>query len=1008
MRITVLHEPSMPSRYSSLRTEELFQSFPWVELLFQDVKDILENGILGEVFWNSHGEIYPYEIEGTLYEYLSDGGGFLHLGGVPFETAVVNKNGEWIPVVRTFGESRDDTGFGPLDQEFDFFRAKLGMTVYTPPGLEGVEDSLKITFSSRLLSGDPLPLTVPPRGLNIAASAQMRLFQPHLDLKDHRAYMARPLVRETIHTAGVVSPVGKKTANIMHLVKAWGNPYRKSQEKWLSPWALYCGEADEEFPKKILETMLNWLECPVNLKEPELGFASIHPGEETDVICGLTGPLPAGWKIRASVSCVAKEQWLSGEAALYEVVPCETAGNSAKAVLSYCDSAMMKRIRFELLDTEEKVRDYTESAVVCWRPETLTAPKVSANGTYFDIRDERKGLRKSRWVIGTNWQDRHLFAFSFHNPNPDRIAEDALDMAEAGILFVRPHYFMPGWFRSVPGQVYEEGFGSMFEEFEKGPFLSEKHMRAMEAHIMLFCSAGLVFMPSVYTNPGNIMGSPSHWMGTSRLFVVPELIEQQKMFAGQIMERFGSIQGISWDLDNEPNEGIDQAGRWLVEHKKIWGATDQMVGIGLFGLHNNMLLGESADWHSDHGKPKDIFHTGKPFLVQEAHYPAPCTAAGEDELEWHLNQGIALTLLWGGSGFMPWNWNMSYMNWRYRGGWVDFWDLHLGVCVHADGTPRNGRNILKNWSLFLEDIEFDQSGSEQAVFVYPHICLQGKGSFEYLDLLYQKRIRFRAVNDEDLADCDLSHTKLLIFPLYGLGYRESSWEKAVAFADRGGIVWAHNDNLAMDERGVLVRSRKIPEKTQIQKVGAGEIHWCLGWNIDKDKNSDFDPDMVELGVLLDRLDLLRDTENVRRIRGGKMGFSHVLDDGAVMLSHEWNSQSAKPEKNVVNRIEVSDNNGVTEKFWTNGRCPAILGELTVRGAGAFFAVKKEEGAYFISAQDLMITGDVEHLKLSWVDRTPGGYRELNVPVRCRTEGEELQVTVEGWQKEYWILLERVS
>ena len=150
MRISILLEPAMPSRFFNAEIKKLFLPFPQIELVFQDVADILRNGVRGEVFLNSHGEIYPYVIEDVLYEYFSNGGGLFHLGGSPFETAVIEQDGEWVPVVRTFGDSRDNAGFGPLDKEFDYFRAKLGLTVYTPPDLDDAADSLKIVFQSKL------------------------------------------------------------------------------------------------------------------------------------------------------------------------------------------------------------------------------------------------------------------------------------------------------------------------------------------------------------------------------------------------------------------------------------------------------------------------------------------------------------------------------------------------------------------------------------------------------------------------------------------------------------------------------------------------------------------------------------------------------------------------------------------------------------------------------------------------------------------------------------------
>lgn len=99
-----------------------------------------------------------------------------------------------------------------------------------------------------------------------------------------------------------------------------------------------------------------------------------------------------------------------------------------------------------------------------------------------------------------------------------------------------------------------------------------------------------------------------------------------------------------------------------------------MIGIGTYGMEDNVALGESADWHSIHTpccKTKDEFRTGKPCLLQEAWVPTPSTRAGEKDLEDHLSKSLAWTLKFGGCGLMPWNWNMSMVNWRYKVGFVD-------------------------------------------------------------------------------------------------------------------------------------------------------------------------------------------------------------------------------------------------------------------------------------------------------------------------------------------------
>ena len=120
------------------------------------------------------------------------------------------------------------------------------------------------------------------------------------------------------------------------------------------------------------------------------------------------------------------------------------------------------------------------------------------------------------------------------------------------------------------------------------------------------------------------------------------------------MDRFGSIQGISWDLDNEPNEGIDLAGKWLSEHKEIWGKTGQMVGVGLFLQHNNMLLGESADWHSQHGKPL-IFSIPVSLCPSGSALSVPAPVQASKSWSTISITELPLTLMWGGGGFMPWN-----------------------------------------------------------------------------------------------------------------------------------------------------------------------------------------------------------------------------------------------------------------------------------------------------------------------------------------------------------------
>ena len=78
---------------------------------------------------------------------------------------------------------------------------------------------------------------------------------------------------------------------------------------------------------------------------------------------------------------------------------------------------------------------------------------------------------------------------------------------------MRPHYMMPGWMRTMPGQIYGEALPGVYDQFELGPEISERHLRAIEAHVMIFNSLGIVFQPTVFTLPPPQMGHTEMLVG---------------------------------------------------------------------------------------------------------------------------------------------------------------------------------------------------------------------------------------------------------------------------------------------------------------------------------------------------------------------------------------------------------------------------------------------------------------------------------------------------------------
>ena len=186
--------------------------------------------------------------------------------------------------------------------------------------------------------------------------------------------------------------------------------------------------------------------------------------------------------------------------------------------------------------------------------------------------------RPASFLVGSNWQDSEVYGLTWHNPNPLRVAADARSMAEAGLRVMRVHYTMPESLRVLNADVFRRTHADFFHSFEAGPELTERHLRALEAHAMVFGRQGIIFMPSVYTNVGPSMGNVQQWGSTSERYEIPDMIEAQKVFARQVMDRLGTLPCITWDVINEPDVALPTVGRWLDGHASYLGTHGPTAG----------------------------------------------------------------------------------------------------------------------------------------------------------------------------------------------------------------------------------------------------------------------------------------------------------------------------------------------------------------------------------------------------------------------------------------------
>ena len=289
------------------------------------------------------------------------------------------------------------------------------------------------------------------------------------------AYLAKPVCRE-MHCAGWLDATdGSPILTSLALVKSWGNPYQRDQfdadaalgdfhrptRRQPSP-----GPAGRHDPLARLPRVLAADRSALGHDAARgNGRADERPGRAAAQRLGRARPLrrcqPGRFQGRPADSL--------------DVRPRQLRGNTAAMRIADDADVFLRPVRFELIDDKGRVRDCVESAVVPWRPEKLQAgPKLAVSGRYLDYRCGGLAAPAS-FLVGANWQDRVQYGFTWHNPNGLRVAGDALKMAAAGMRIVRPHYMLPGWMRTTPWQIYSPALPGVYDQFELGPEISERH-----------------------------------------------------------------------------------------------------------------------------------------------------------------------------------------------------------------------------------------------------------------------------------------------------------------------------------------------------------------------------------------------------------------------------------------------------------------------------------------------------------------------------------------------------
>jgi len=967
LRVCLLVEPNLPRAEAPSNLPKVLADSHDARVSICDAAEIVQTGIDADIFCNSHGSIYPAAIGGKIYEFLARGGSLLHAGGIPFDRAVARQDGRWVSDENASRELRE----------------KLGMHRYVSAfPLEGAE-GLRQTFDPLLVGLTPGVDNLPQASINITTTLPLHVADPALFGLYSVTYLSKPVCRHT-HIAGQLKdPSGEAILSFLLLTKTWRNPYDALRPEPCGPWVISTAAFDGPISLEMFSRLWAWVTCPVFLGSVELELATLRPGEKTSVTASIHGAMPSGWEVSAQTATVTLEEWKSGK------VPPWTQSQAkvgpSQVVVQIRDEGQQEAflfcVRFQLTDDKGRVRDYSESAVVAWRPEAVRrGPSLRRNRSYLDYSMPGRE-RPASFLVGSNWQDSEVYGLTWHNPNPLRVAADARSIAEAGLRVMRVHYTMPESLRVLNADVFRRTHAEFFHSFEAGPELTERHLRALEAHAMVFGRQGIIFMPSVFTNVGPSMGNVQQWGSTSERYEIPDMIEAQKVFARQVMDRLGTLPCISWDVINEPDVALPTVGRWLGGMRPVWGRTGQLLGIGTSGLEQNLSLGESADWHSAHanctgGKATQIFRTGKPHFYHEAWVPTPSNEEGEIEVEKILSQTIARTVARGGCAFMPWNWNKLLAYWRYGASETESWDHDLGVCAQGEGVRRRGWYALRNWATLLDGVSFDQTLAGQIAHIYPRLTTTSDRPQLWLEALRAQNLPCVGINDREFAEGDLTGTSLVIVPHFGMGYRKSTYEKVMAFAASGGVVWAHADSLRRDENGKLDPTRSVQFTNARIAAGRGALEWYFGWSI---------PTRWEPGTSTHRFEQL--------IRG--MTWVRPAVGVMPLVNGELRFQGDK-DLDSIRTVQIVDGSGTVTHAWSGDGSPLSWSGISISSPGQLFVMRVDSHTLRVSGEQVRVESSAPVSAI--LPESP------HYELARRVDQGVTVIEPHGWQRGYWFEL----
>ncbi len=494
-RILVLYDPAFPEGEIKLLSRETLQkalsdydvSFvPAAELR----RSLIPSGI--DLFVNPYGSFFPQSEWNVMYEFLSAGGNWLNLGGVPFSVPLEKEAQGWRKEV---SQSQ--------------YHKKLGITQAFPVSAEGLQFEKRAPWDS------------------ITIDTVFELYVRFASTKDFPGDDGSVGERDAQIDGllyGVDAAMRKLAAPFVQIDRMQG---KFSGGRWVL--ANFKGSLPAQAVTSLAELALRGaMDCSV-----KTSFACYYEGEAPSVTIALRRPKG---EVESFVhnDCTVEVVDESGKAISKSTVKLDGSGTLATGVI---EAAKLSSGKFA-------PGFYAVHAkCACVSPVTgMTFAVNASTGFWIEHKQLLKGGSplgvndtyitkggKPYPVTGTTYMGSDVHRKFLFEPNPYTWRDDFRDMKSAGINMVRTGIWT-GWKNIM---------------FDTGA-PSEGVLRAMDAFVHTARAADI---PVIFTFFAFL---PETWGGLNA-YLDPRSVNSQKEFILAFVNRYRMVNDLAWDLINEPS-----------------------------------------------------------------------------------------------------------------------------------------------------------------------------------------------------------------------------------------------------------------------------------------------------------------------------------------------------------------------------------------------------------------------------------------------------------------------